>query len=470
MNKKTAHYTALLAALGLLAGCSTTQTPEDRVAAAGIADQWQVSADTQISYADPASLDALNWETFFSHSGLHQLISIALENNRDLRVSVLNVERARALYRIQRADRLPSISANGSLTRSGGGTAVDVEQYTAELGLAQYEIDLFGRVKQLSREALYSYFAAEEAQLSARLSLITEVADAYLTYSADKQILDLARQSQEDYETQLGIIRNRYDYGTASALELNQTQAALEASKATVATYTGLVNSDLNALTVLLGQQVDEALLADLPDMALTGTLEIPEGLPSEMLLRRPDIRGAEQTLLAAEANLEAARLAFFPSITLTGAVGSASNDLSKLFSSGTDVWSFAPAIRVPIFQGGSLIANRDASKASRDIAVANYEKAIQEGFRDVSNAITLRATSAQTLQANRNRLEALTQVLQMSEARYETGQIDYYTLLDVRRDYYSAQQSVIEAARSVESNNISLFRSLGGGFASDRE
>lgn len=265
MNKKTAHYTALLAALGLLSGCSTTQTPEDRVAAAGIAEQWQVSADAPITYADPASLDTLNWETFFSHSGLHQLISIALENNRDLRVSVLNVERARALYRIQRADRLPSISANGSLTRSGGGTAVDVEQYTAELGLAQYEIDLFGRVKQLSREALYTYFAAEEAQLSARLSLITEVADAYLTYSADKQILDLAQQSQEDYETQLGIIRNRYDYGTASALELNQTQAALEASKATVATYTGLVNSDLNALTVLLGQQVDEALWPTCP-------------------------------------------------------------------------------------------------------------------------------------------------------------------------------------------------------------
>ena len=468
MNKKTAYYTALFSAVGLISGCSTTtQTTEDRVAGANIATHWQVPTDTQISYVDTASL---NWETFFSHSGLHQLISIALENNRDLRVSVLNVERARSLYRIQRADRLPSISANGTITRSGGGSAVEVEEYRAELGLAQYEIDLFGRVKQLSREALHTYFAAEEAQLSARLSLITEVADAYLTYAADKQILDLARQSQEDYGAQLGIIQNRFDYGTASALELSQTQAALEASNATVSTYTGLVNRDLNALTLLLGQPIDEALISDLPDMAQTETLKIPEGLPSDVLLRRPDIRSAEQTLLAAEANLKAARLAFFPSISLTGAVGSASGDLSDLFSNGTDVWSFTPVIRIPIFQGGSLVASRDASKASRDIAVAKYEKTIQEGFRDVSDAISLRATSAQTLEANSKRLEAISQVLQMSETRYENGQIDYYTLLDARRDYYSARQSVIDAARDVESNNISLFRSLGGGFVSDRE
>jgi multidrug efflux system outer membrane protein len=470
MNRKTAHYTALLTALGLISGCSTTKPTEERAEEPIVALQWQVPANTSIAYADSAALESLDWNTFFTHSGLQKLIHIALENNRDLRVSVLNVERARALYRIQRADRLPSVSANGTLARSGGGNAVDVEEYRAELGLAQYEIDLFGRVKQLSREALHTYFAAEEAQLSARLTLITEVADAYLTYAADSQVLDLAKQSEEDYATQLEILQNRYDYGTASALELSQTQAALEASKASVATYTGQVNRDINALTVLLGQPVEASLLVDLPDMALTGTLQIPEGLPSEVLLRRPDIREAEQTLLAAEANLKAARLAFFPSISLTGAVGSASGDLSDLFSSGTDVWSFTPAIRIPIFQGGSLIASRDASKASRNISIANYEKAIQVGFQDVSDALTLRATSAQALEANRNRLKAMTDVLKMSETRYEAGEIDYYTLLDVRRDYYSARQSVIEIARDVESNNISLFRSLGGGFSSEVE
>lgn len=467
MHKASIQWASLGATIILLSGCATLPPKSVESTTPVVATQWQVPQGTSV-HGGTDWETVVNWEAFYQHAGLKDLMEMALANNRDLRVSILNVERARAMYRIQRADQYPSFAVDGSLTRSGGGGAESVESYRVELGLAQFEIDLFGRVKQLSREALHQYLATEEAQHTVRLTLLAEVADAYLDYVYHAEALALAEETLKNYQEQMGILQERIRFGTASSLEISQTRAVMEQAAVSVANYKASMNTSLNALTLLVGQPLDLAGLGMTLDLSVTRAFQIPEGLPSELLLRRPDIRAAEWTLVAAEANLEAARLAFFPSIVLTGAVGSASGDLTDLFSSGTDVWSFVPRIRIPLFQGGRLIANRDASQASREMAVAQYERSIQQGFREVSDALTQRAESEQVLQANRNRLQALEEVLRISQVRFDAGSMDYYQLLEARRAYVDGKQSLLASVRQVERSNVSLYRTLGGGFTAE--
>ncbi|GAB3751035.1 efflux transporter outer membrane subunit [Lysobacter olei] len=407
----------------------------------------------------------IGWRDFFADPKLDALIETALANNRDLRVAALNVERVRGQYRVQRADRLPALGASAQLERSGGDVPT-TEVYTAGVGLSAFELDLFGRVRNLSEAALQRYFASDEARIGVQLSLIAEVANAYLTLAADQDLLKVAQATLATYEGSHALAERRHALGAASGLELNQAKAELEGARGDVARFEGEVARDLHALQLLAGTPLAPEQLPDgLRDGAI-GLLPLPAGLPSEALLRRPDVRAAEHQLLAANANIGAARAAFFPSISLTGSVGAASTELSDLFSAGTQVWSFVPRITLPIFQGGKLRANLAVAKVDRDIALAEYEKAIQSGFRDAADALALSETLARQHAAAQSRVEAATQADVLARTRHEAGRDSYLTRLVAQRTLYAAQQGLITVRQAEQANRVALYRALGGGWS----
>lgn len=466
---------ALCVALGLMvAGCSALE-PSLPTADPQIPASWPIppetaearpAAETEGEPLAPTAAD-IGWRDFFRDEKLATIVAQALENNRDLRVAVLNVERARALYRIQRADQLPSIDATGTLTRSGGSGRSNLslrEYYQADIGITNFELDLFGRVHNLSQAALRRYFAQEEARRSAQLTLVAEVANAYLTLSADQELQRVARDALANRQRALDLIRQRHELGAVSSLELSQAEAELETARADLSRFTGFVAQDLNALNLLVGAPVPEELLPQSFD-AVSGVTPLPAGVPSEVLLRRPDIIEAEQLLRAANANIGAARAAFFPSITLTGSIGTASTEFDELFSSGTGVWSFIPRINLPIFQGGRLRANLGVATADRDIALARYEQAIQNGFREVADALALTRTLAEQKAAVEAQLAAAQRAYDLSEARYKAGLESFITLLDTQRTLYQAQQQLVDTLRAEQANRVTLYRVLGGGW-----
>ncbi|MFY0182906.1 efflux transporter outer membrane subunit [Stenotrophomonas sp. PUT21] len=462
MRKPMMASVALAVSL-VLSGCSTLEPRSTEVAPA-IPSQWPAAVTAGAPATPTAEVADIGWRDFFVDPRLQAVITQSLENNRDLRVAVLNVERARAQYRIQRADRVPAVGVQGQMTRSGGDAPV-TEQFSANLGVVEFELDLFGRVRNLSQAALQQYFAEAANRRSAQLSLVAEVANAWLTLGADSEQLRIAQATLATYEDSLRLTEARRELGGASALELSQTRTLVETARTDVARFAGQVAQDRNALVLLAGGPVDATLLPQAEVTEVASVRPLPAGMPGDVLLRRPDVMAAEHVLLSANANIGAARAAFFPSISLTGSIGSASSELSGLFDSGTRVWSFIPKLNLPIFQGGKLRANLGMATADRDIALAQYERAIQSGFREAADALALNESLDAQLSSQQALVAAAEQAQRLSQARYDAGLDSFLTLLDARRTAYTARQSLVSTQLAQQSNQVALYKVLGGGW-----
>ena len=448
---------ALLTAATTLALSACTMAPRYERGPLPVPDQF---ADTPA--ATGASAETLAWKQVILDTRLQSVVDQALTNNRDLRVAVLNVERARQQYRIQRADLFPAVNASIAESRGDSGPPIGKSDvYTANIG-ASWEPDLFGRVRSLDNAALQTYFASKANSDAARVSLISAVASAWLNLAADQDQLKLSHDTLTSREQSLGIVQKRFDLGTSDELTLRQNQILTEQARGDVAALQAGVQQDLNALRLLVGADVSPDLLPDaLPEDAVLS--DLPVGLPSQVLLRRPDVMAAEFTLKAANADIGAARAAFFPSISLTGSLGKASGDLDHLFD-GADTWSFTPSISIPIFAGGAHLAGLRAAKAGRDIALAQYEGAIQSAFRDVSDQLATRATIDDRLAAQTRTVAAASDSMTIAQARFDRGVDSLLTLTDAQRTLYGAQQQLIATRLVRELNLVNLYAALGGG------
>ncbi len=457
---------ATLLAATALGGC--TMAPDYKRPTLPVGQAWPVAATASPGAPAPANLA---WRDMFPDPRLQGVIDLALAQNRDLRVAVGNIELARAKHRVQRADLLPAINAVGSQTQahtpqstSQTGAAFTSDQYSATVGFSAYELDLFGRVRSLNAAALQSFFASEENRRTVQISLIAEVAADYLTLAADQDLLTVAQDTLKSREDHLTLTRKRFDLGAISGLDLSQAQTLTEQARSDVAVATARVAQDRNALQLVVGAQVPAALLpdGDLADVKVLADLQ--PGLPSEVLTRRPDVLSAEHGLQAQNANIGAARAAFFPRISLTGSTGSASPQLDNLFNAGTGAWSFAPQIVLPLFNGGANIANLKGAKASRDIAVAQYEKAIQVAFREVADALAVRATIRDRVAAQQRLVTAASETQRLTQARYDRGVDSYLNQLDAQRTFYAARQTLLAAQLAEALNRVELYKTLGGG------
>lgn len=457
-----------------LAGCSlapTYERPDSPVSSAyPSGPAYKADAVGAVATAD------IGWRDFFTDPLLQQLIEQSLANNRDLRVAALNVEAARAQYRIQRADLLPSVGIAGKETAqrtpadlSPSGQATTSHNYQVGAALSSWELDLFGRIRSLSDKALESYLALDETRTATQLTLIAEVANAYLTLRADQELLSLTRDTLKSQDDSYKLTKQSYDQGLSTALDLSQAEVSLRTAQRNLSQYTRQAAQDRNALVLLVGQPLSPEISAALDNAVKLddGMLPtaLPAGLPSELLARRPDIRAAEHQLKGANANIGAARAAFFPTISLTGNAGTASASLGGLFNAGSGAWSFVPQITVPIFAGGSLLAGLDLAKVQKNIQVAQYEKTIQTGFREVADALAGRGTLDEQIQAQQLLVAANQRAYDLSEQRFRQGIDDYLTVLDSQRSLYTAQQALVDTRLSRLSNLVTLYKVLGGGW-----
>lgn len=451
---------------------------------------------TNVSEGAPLAPETgpMGWQDFLQEPRLRELVALALQNNRDLRVAVLAIEKARAQYGVEQSNRFPAVGATaaGNRTRTAddlntSGRSPTSSQYSAQLGFSSYEIDFFGRVKNLNEAALQEFLRTTENRRSVQLSLVAEVANAWLTLDADGRRLQLAQDTLRSRQKSYELTERSHALGAASGLTLAQAQTTVDTARADVAAFTSQVARDRNALALLAGAPVPAALLPDganpgataspaqaasasasvapAPSLATPAAtlLAVPGDLPSSVLLNRPDVRAAEYTLRGAYASIGAARAAFFPSITLTASAGTASNALSGLFDGGNGTWSFAPQIRLPIFDAGRNRANLQIAETARDTALAQYDKAVQTAFREVADALAERATLAERLQAQQSLQAATLKALQLSQARYRLGADSYLPVLDAQRALYSAQQTLIGLALAEQANRITLYKVLGG-------
>ncbi|THF63675.1 efflux transporter outer membrane subunit [Pseudothauera nasutitermitis] len=457
---------AALALSGLLGACSLMPAHERPALPTPAA--WPTGEAYPADGA--AAAPDIGWETFFRAPELQQLIRTALDNNRDLKAAALNVEAYRAQYRIQRADRFPALDVEASGTRqrlpadlSASGEAATTGQYSVGLGVAAYELDFFGRVRSLEQQALENYLAQEASQRAIRLSLTAEVATAWFTWRSDQAQLALTRDTLNAYEASLALIRQRFEAGAASELELRQAQAEVDAARAQEARYVRQVAQDANGLQLLLGAPLPpQAGMPEMPDGELLA--ELPVGLPADVLWRRPDIVAAEHRLRAANANIGAARAAFFPGITLTASAGTASSELSGLFDGGSGFWSFVPQLRLPVFNAGRLAASLDHAELRKEIAVAEYEKAIQTAFREVSDGLAARQTFLAQLRAELDLVDTNRHYLDLAGQRYRAGVESYLTVLDAQRALFNARQQLIGSWLAQLSSEVALYKALGGG------
>ncbi|SOT98942.1 efflux transporter outer membrane subunit [Xanthomonas arboricola] len=470
-----------IAVAGVLSGC--TLMPRYARPDAPVPERFAgtelSTASTSTDAASPAqAIDIANigWRQVFTDPALQQVIALALENNRDLRVAALNIEVARAQYRVERAALLPAVQGTGTANNARTPSELAIpgqpqvfRTYSANIGVSAYELDLFGRVRSLKEQALQQFLSTAEARRSTHISLVAEVATAYLTLAADQQLLQLAQSTLSSQGDSYRLQQRSFELGVASQLSLRQAQTTVESARVDVERYTAQVAQDRNALVLLVGTQVPAELLPRaLPDGASVDAnvlASVPAGLPSQLLQRRPDILEAERNLRAANANIGAARAAFFPSISLTASTGSSSSSLSNLFDSGTRAWSFVPTLTLPIFNAGRNRANLDMAKANRDIEVAQYEKAIQSAFREVSDALAQRETLGRQLQAQQALVDATADSYRLSQARFERGVDSYLQALDAQRALYSAQQNLITTQLSRFTNLATFYKAMGGGW-----
>ena len=473
MRNKTKLTPVFTAALSLfLSAC--TLIPRYERPSAPIAADWPSVSGSNSGSSNGAAASDIEWQSFFSDPKLKQFISAALQNNRDLRIAALNIEQARAQFQIRRADQLPTLNAQASGLRqpNSNGNGSITSLYTAGLGITAYELDFFGRVASLKDAALAQYLATEEGRKSAQISLITLVANSYLSVLADTELLTITEQALVTRQESLRLGKLRFDNGVISELDVRLAESLLEVAKATQAQLVRQRALDINTLTLLLGQPLTAEMLADMrPSQGLADVammVEVPAGLPSDLLTRRPDVRQAEQLLRASNANIGAARAAFFPRIALTASAGSASNSLSGLFKSGTYGWTLAPSLVLPIFDFGRNSAGLDNANASRDIAIAQYEKSIQTAFKEVADALAGRATLGEQLRATQAQANAEGARFKLSDLRYQNGIASQLDLLDAQRSLFAARQAVVQIRLAQLQSQVTLYKTLGGGWKDD--
>jgi len=449
---------SLIAAAAVLALAGCASTTNYARPAAPVPATWSVAGTA-------GAAAPLPWQQFYTDAQLRELITLALQNNRDLRVALLNVEQARAQSRVQDASLLPTIGAGVTASRTPGSNGAINNSYQAGLQISAYEVDLFGRLRSLSGAALERYLASVEGSRAAQISLVAQIASSYLSLRANEELLSLAEQTLKTRDDFYRLTKLKSDNGVASGLDTSAAVSQVEVARASLAQQQRLRALDLNALQLLVGQalpqlaggtawnaQADVGMIAD-----------VPAGLPSEVLVNRPDILQAEAQLKAAEANIAAARAAFFPSLTLTTSLGTASSELSRLFSN--TVWSFAPQLLMPIFDSGRNKANLASAQAGRDIAVAQYEKAIQVAFREVADALAGRATLAEQLRATQAQARADEDRLKLVDLRFRAGASNSLELLDAQRSQFAARQAVVQLQLARAQNSVLLYKALGGGW-----
>lgn len=450
---------------------------------------------------DAPDVTKIGWRTFFTDERLRGVIARGLENNRDLRVAAANVLAARAQYRIQRADLVPSttLSASGTYTNNiqgaagalggaagggttgagtGGGTGTgagvgssssNLEFYSVNAGFSAFELDLFGRVRNLNRAALEQYFATEEAQRSTRISLIAEIATAWLTLASDQDQMRISQESLASFEKSLELTRAQFRIGVASELEARQAETSYQTARNDIAVLKTRVAQDKNALDLLVGAPVTPELLPQGLGNGDAALQVLPAGLASDVLLRRPDVLQAEHQLIAQNANIGAARAALFPRISLTATLGTISTALSGLFAGGSFTYTGAPSVSLPLFDGGRLRGNVRLAEAQQQAAVSTYEKTVQTAFREVADALAQRGTIDEQIAAQTARVEAANVALRISDARYRAGVESFLTTLDSQRSAYTAQQQLVTTRLTRSSNLVELYRSLGGGLDEPR-
>jgi len=462
-------FSLLVGTTLVLSGCNLA--PQYTRPEAPVPADWPSGTAYQEPKATAPAATEISWQAFFADERLQQVIDTALNNNRDLRIAALNAERARALYGIQRAELFPALDAvgRGSKERvpadlSRTGQKITPERYSVDLGILSWEIDFFGRIRNLKDRALEQYLATEEARRSAQILIVSGVANAYLALAADREALQLAESTLDTRMSAYDLIKRRYELGLASELDVNQAQTQVDTALRNIFIYTQLAAQDLNALNLLVGSPSPvprELLPADLD--SVHPPKEISPGLSSEVLLFRPDVMAAEHQLKAANAFIGAARAAFFPRISLTAAVGTASAELSGLFDSGQGTWAFAPQIVMPIFDA-RLWSAYDATKAEKEIALAQYEKAIQTAFREVADALAVRGTVDGQVSAQQSLVDALERTYRLAVARYTKGIDNYLVVLDAQRSLFAAEQALIVLRLAKLANQVRLYSVLGGG------
>jgi multidrug efflux system outer membrane protein len=457
--------------ISILAGC-TTLAPDYQRASSPVPANWPNGPAYKINSSEQGKSTAhVEWHDFVTDSKLQQVISLALANNRDLRVAALTIEKAQAQYQIERSTLFPHINANAidtvSLTPASLTPSAKpylLHDYNVGLGFSAYELDFFGRVRSLKDQALEQYLGTEEAHRSTQISLIAQVATAYVTLAADQEHLSLSTETLKTQQTTYEMNKRRFELGAASQLDLSLAQTAVDTARGDVARYTSIAAQDINALTLLTGATVPDELLPSMPFANITAVDDLPAGLPSGLLQNRPDILEAEHQLKAANANIGLARAAFFPSITLTTSYGTASNQLNGLFKTGSKTWQFAPQINLPIFDGGSNAANLKAAKADQGIFLAQYEKTIQGAFREVADALANLGTLDEQVAAQQSLVNATALSFKLSEERFKSGVDSYLSVLDSQRSLYSAQHNLINQKLAKVTNLVTLYKALGGG------
>ncbi|MCX8476576.1 MAG: efflux transporter outer membrane subunit [Sphingomonas sp.] len=452
----------------MLAGCS--MGPKYVQPAALVPPSWPVG-DAYLANSE-AALPAVTYRDIFRDARLQKLIAQALAENRDLRLAAANIRAAREQYRIQRADRLPEVAAGAGATVSGGQssssgsttTSSDARtRFTADAGITGFELDLFGRVASLTHAEQNRYFATEAGARATWLTLVGDIADAWLTYAADASLLKIAQDTAANAENSVRLTRARLEGGIAPRTDLRQAEQVLEGARADLAQQRTALAQDVNALQLLVGAPIDPALLPASLDEAAPTIAELPAGLDSSVLLRRPDVVQAEYQLRAANAEIGAARAALFPRISLTGLLGLASNALTGLFSGDGFNWSAGASGDYSIFNAGAGRANVRLSEAQRDAAVATYERAIQSAFREVADALARRGTITEQLRATEAQANAAADTFRLTEARYRGGIDTFLSSLDAQRSLYSARRTLVATRLVQASNLVTLYRTLGG-------
>jgi len=462
---------AILAASVALSGCAS-MAPEYTQPEAPVPAAWPTGSAYRTGEAQPGdrAIAEISWQEYFMDPQLRQVIALALEGNRDLRLAALNIERSQALYRIRRSELFPALDANGNAAiqripsdLSATGRSVTARSYGLNLGIAAYELDLFGRIRSLKDQALDQYLATEQARRSVQISLIAEVANNYLTLAANRERLRIAQETLSSQESSYRLTQQRFDVGVVSALDVSRARTIVDAARVDIGRFIGQVAQDLNALQLVVGAPVPAELLPG--GLApVTALKEISPSVPSEVLQRRPDILQAEHQLRGANANIGAARAAFFPRITLTSSIGLSSNQLSGLFSGGAGAWSFLPQISVPIFNAGAIRANLEVAQVEREMFLAEYERSIQVAFREVADALAQYGTLGDQLAAQQSLVDASIQSHSLSDARYLGGVESYLAVLDSQRALYAAEQNLVTLRFARQANLVTLYKVLGGG------